>query len=145
MNSVLQKKFNVRRNLTFAFIDSWAKHPLHLDDEFQQAAFEREAAVLWNAASATEEFLFKSVEDILVRKMLLLKILSCFFKAYNLVVYCAIYVVPWFTNLFEVGLKLDPGIEVKPLDENVGASFRPLRTNSGLPDGIFLSQKIHFG
>jgi hypothetical protein len=36
-----------------------------LDDIFQQVAFERESTILWNAATSSEEFLFKSIEDIL--------------------------------------------------------------------------------
>ncbi len=36
-----------------------------MDDIFQQAAFERESTILWNAATSSEKFLFKSIEDIL--------------------------------------------------------------------------------
>jgi hypothetical protein len=36
-----------------------------LDDIFQQAAFERQSTILWNAATSSEEFLFKGIEDIL--------------------------------------------------------------------------------
>ena len=32
---------------------------------FQQAAFERETSILWNAAITSKEFVFKSIEDIL--------------------------------------------------------------------------------
>jgi hypothetical protein len=65
MNEILEEKFHIRKNLTFAFIDSYAKHPSNLDDAFQQAAFERETTILWNAANSSKEFLFKSIEDIL--------------------------------------------------------------------------------
>ena len=65
MNEILEEKFHIGKNLTFTFIDSWAKHPASLDDTLQQAAFERETTILWNAATSSEEFVFKSIEDIL--------------------------------------------------------------------------------
>ncbi len=65
MNEILEEKFQIGKNLTFTFIDSWAKHPSNLDDTFQQAAFERETTILWNTANSSKEFLFKSIEDIL--------------------------------------------------------------------------------
>jgi hypothetical protein len=34
-------------------------------NRLQQAAFERETSILWNAATSSEEFVFKSIEDIL--------------------------------------------------------------------------------
>jgi hypothetical protein len=67
MNSILESKFHIGRQLPFAFIDSWAKHPLNLGDEQQQAAFARETSVLWEAVAASEDFFFKSVQDILVK------------------------------------------------------------------------------
>ena len=42
MMNAMEEKFHVGRNLSFAFIDSWAKHPKNLDDALQQEAFERE-------------------------------------------------------------------------------------------------------
>ena len=65
MNAILESKFHIGRELTFAFIDSWAKHPANLDDAFQQAAFDRETSVLWDVTVNSEEFVFKSLEDIL--------------------------------------------------------------------------------
>jgi hypothetical protein len=65
MNEILEEKFHIGKNLTFAFIDSYAKKPSNLDDILQQAAFERETTILWNAATSVEEFVFKSIEDIL--------------------------------------------------------------------------------
>ena len=65
MNAILESKFHIGRELTFAFIDSWAKHPANLDDVFQQAAFDRETSVLWDVTINSEEFVFKSLEDIL--------------------------------------------------------------------------------
>ncbi len=69
MNQIIETKFQIGRNLSFAFIDSWAKHPSNLDDLYQQAAFEREASILWQAATSTEEFVFKSIQDILVWRL----------------------------------------------------------------------------
>jgi hypothetical protein len=33
MMEAIEQKFQVGRNLTFVFIDSWAKHPINLDDQ----------------------------------------------------------------------------------------------------------------
>ena len=33
MMSSIEEKFHVGRNLTFAFIDSWAQHPMYLEDQ----------------------------------------------------------------------------------------------------------------
>ena len=66
ISNIIESKFHIGRNLTFTFIDSWAKHPLNLDDLFQQEAFNREAEKLWKEATTSEEFFFKSVHDILV-------------------------------------------------------------------------------
>jgi hypothetical protein len=33
MMNAIEEKFHVGRNLTFAFIDSWAKHPMNLGDQ----------------------------------------------------------------------------------------------------------------
>ncbi len=65
MNEILEEKFQIGKNLTFTFIDSYAKKPSNLDDILQQAAFERETTILWKAATSSEEFVFKSIEDIL--------------------------------------------------------------------------------
>ena len=39
INQILDSKFHIGRNLTFAFIDSFAKHPSNLDDVFQVFIF----------------------------------------------------------------------------------------------------------
>ena len=65
MMGAIEEKFHVGRNLTFAFIDSWAKHPMNLDDQHQQDAFARETDILWNFALSSEEFVFKSIQDVL--------------------------------------------------------------------------------
>ena len=36
MMNAFEEKFHVGKNLTFTFIDSWAKHPINLDDVVQQ-------------------------------------------------------------------------------------------------------------
>ena len=74
ISSILESKFHIGRNLTFAFIDSWAKHPLNLDDPVQQEAFNRETEILWKAATSSEDFFFKSVQDILVSLIYYLKV-----------------------------------------------------------------------
>ncbi len=65
MMGAIEEKFHVGRNLTFAFVDSWAKHPKNLDDEVQQEAFARETKILWDFAMTAKEFEFKSIEDVL--------------------------------------------------------------------------------
>jgi hypothetical protein len=65
MMGAIEEKFHVGRNLPFAFIDSWAKHPLNLGDQQQQDAFARETDILWNFALSSEEFIFKSIQDVL--------------------------------------------------------------------------------
>ena len=65
MMGAIEEKFHVGRNLTFAFIDSWAKHPMNLEDKQQQDAFTRETDILWNFAISSEEFVFKSIQDVL--------------------------------------------------------------------------------
>ena len=71
IGGILEAKFHIGKNLSFAFIDSWAKHPTNIGDLVQQEAFSRETEVLWQAATSSEEFFFKSVQDILVKKLYL--------------------------------------------------------------------------
>ena len=35
MMNAIEEKFHVGRNLTFAFIDSWAKHPMNIEDQIE--------------------------------------------------------------------------------------------------------------
>ena len=42
MMNAIEAKFHVGIKLPFAFIDSWAKHPMNIDDSTQQQAFNRE-------------------------------------------------------------------------------------------------------
>ena len=65
MMGAIEEKFHIGRNLPFTFIDSWAKHPLNLGDQQQQDAFARETDILWNFALSSEEFVFKSIQDVL--------------------------------------------------------------------------------
>ena len=40
MMNAIEEKFHVGKNLTFAFIDSWAKHPMNLGDQvYKQYCF----------------------------------------------------------------------------------------------------------
>jgi hypothetical protein len=61
----LSEKFHINASFPFVFIDSWAKHPVNIDDPVQQEAFNRESAILWNFAVSKEEFVFKSIQDVL--------------------------------------------------------------------------------
>ena len=70
ISSVLKANFHVDKTLPFVFVDSWAKHPLNIDDLVQQEAFNRETEVLWKVMTSSEQLVFKSVEDILVKKNL---------------------------------------------------------------------------
>jgi len=65
MMGAIEEKFHIGKNLTFAFIDSWAKHPMNVGDQQQQDAFARETNILWNFALSKEEFVFKSIQDVL--------------------------------------------------------------------------------
>ena len=65
MMRAIEAKFHVGRNLTFAFVDSWAKHPMNLNDELQQEAFRRKSNILWNFALNSNELAFKSIQDVL--------------------------------------------------------------------------------
>jgi len=61
-----EKKFNLEGiQLTFAFIDAWAKHPDNIGDQMQQNSFEKETGMLWNFATTSENLEFKSIQDVL--------------------------------------------------------------------------------
>jgi hypothetical protein len=65
MMEAIEEKFQVGRNLKFAFIDSWARHRMNLEDQQQQDAFTRETNMLWKFALNFEELVFKSIQDVL--------------------------------------------------------------------------------
>ncbi len=64
MMAALKESFHLDRDLTFAFIDSFAKHPMNLEDQQQQDAFAREADILWNFALNSKEFVFEVMAPI---------------------------------------------------------------------------------
>ncbi len=65
-----ENKFNLEEiQLTFAFIDAWAKHPDNIGDQLQQSSFERETGILWNFATTSENVEFKSIQDVLVENL----------------------------------------------------------------------------
>lgn len=55
----------LQRNLTFTFIDSYAKQPWNEDDEDQQTHFNQNANLLLNFATLGEEFLLQTIDDVL--------------------------------------------------------------------------------
>ena len=64
-NALLQDKFHIPINLTGVFIDSWSQQPWNLADLDQQIAFQRETGKLWNFAEVHDQFLFRTIEDVL--------------------------------------------------------------------------------
>ena len=63
MNEALKEKNHIPHNLEGVFIDSWAT--FEPDDPYQQEAYTRETAKLWDFFSTKERFEFKSMQDIL--------------------------------------------------------------------------------
>ena len=64
-NNLLNEKFHLKANLSGVFIDSWSQQYWNLPDEDQQKAFKRETEKLWQFASSKEEFIFRTIEDVL--------------------------------------------------------------------------------
>ena len=64
-NNLLNEKFHLKANLSGVFIDSWSQQYWNLPDEDQQKAFKRETDKLWQFASSNEEFIFRTIEDVL--------------------------------------------------------------------------------
>ena len=64
-NNLLNEKFHLKANLSGVFIDSWSQQYWNLPDEDQQKSFKRETEKLWQFASRNEEFLFRTIEDVL--------------------------------------------------------------------------------
>ena len=64
-NNLLNEKFHLKANLSGVFIDSWSQQYWNLPDEDQQKAFKRETDKLWQFASNNEEFIFRTIEDVL--------------------------------------------------------------------------------
>ena len=64
-NNLLNEKFHLKANISGVFIDSWSQQFWNLPDEDQQKAFKRETEKLWQFASSNEEFIFRTIEDVL--------------------------------------------------------------------------------
>ena len=70
MNRQLQEKFNVKRNFTCVFTDSWSQTPgppgFNTEDPLQQQHWTSEAGNLWDITTSREDsFSFMTIGDIL--------------------------------------------------------------------------------
>ena len=70
-NGFLQEKFHITFNLSAVFIDSWSQQSWNANDQDQQVAFQRETEKLWKFADGNEEFLFRTVDDVLAENQAL--------------------------------------------------------------------------
>ena len=69
-NRQLQEKFNVNRNFTCVFTDSWSQTPgppgFNTDDPLQQDHWKNETGILWDITTSREDtFSFMTIDDIL--------------------------------------------------------------------------------
>ena len=62
----MNEKFDVGFNLPICFIDSWSQTVRHKDNPTEQLHYIEETAKLWNFSIAQNEFVFKTIDDILV-------------------------------------------------------------------------------
>ena len=65
INAQLEERFHIGFRLPICFIDSWAKAINNTDDATQQSHFEMETEKLWEFAQNTDEFQFKTVDEVL--------------------------------------------------------------------------------
>eukprot|EP00092_Neocalanus_flemingeri_P005208 GFUD01005601.1.p1 GENE.GFUD01005601.1~~GFUD01005601.1.p1 ORF type:complete len:567 (+),score=149.53 GFUD01005601.1:90-1703(+) len=65
MLNILQEKFTMKYDLPFVFLDSWAKHPMNINDEEQKEKFNIESQKLWLLAKEAKPFDFMTVNDVL--------------------------------------------------------------------------------
>ena len=65
MKDILQDNFHIKQDLPFVFLDSWAKHPMNINDEEQKQKFDRESKKLWMLAKRAKPFNFMTVNDVL--------------------------------------------------------------------------------
>ena len=70
MNRQLQEKFNVNKNFTCVFTDSWSQTPgppgFNTEDPLQQQHWTTEAGKLWDITTSREDsFSFMTIDDIL--------------------------------------------------------------------------------
>ena len=65
LSQQLKEKFDVERNLTFAFMDSFSQSGPNLNDEVQQSHWIEETNKLWSeATSRNKTFDFKTIDDV---------------------------------------------------------------------------------
>ena len=69
-NRQLQEKFNVKKNFTCVFTDSWSQTPgppgFNTEDPLQQEAWKNETGILWDITTSREDsFSFMTIDDIL--------------------------------------------------------------------------------
>ena len=66
MSHQFQDKFNLTRNFTFAFMDSYSQAYPGIEDEIQQEHWVEETSKLWKEATGKNEtFDFKTIDDVL--------------------------------------------------------------------------------
>merc|ERR1719239_2007021 len=70
MNRQLQEKFDVKKNFTCVFTDSWSQTPgppgFNTDDPLQQDHWKNETGILWDITTSREDtFSFLTIDDIL--------------------------------------------------------------------------------
>ena len=69
-NRQLQEKFNVKKNFTCVFTDSWSQTPgppgFNTEDPLQQEHWKNETGILWDITTSREDsFSFMTIDDIL--------------------------------------------------------------------------------
>ena len=62
-NQSLREKLQVNVTLSGVFIDSWSQQSWNINDEDQQAVFQRETSKLWEFAANNNLFEFKNIGD----------------------------------------------------------------------------------
>ena len=82
MNIYLQEHYNLDRNLTSVFIDSWSQQPWNSNDRLQQTSYEMETEKLWNTTNSYSPFSFTSRStkfntDFIVTLCYVLSLLAC--------------------------------------------------------------------
>jgi len=69
-NRQLQEKFNLKKNITCVFTDSWSQTPgppgFNTEDQLQQEHWKEETSILWDITTGREDsFSFMTIDDIL--------------------------------------------------------------------------------
>jgi len=66
LSTQIQERFDVNRNFSYVFVDSWSQTTGNQHDEQQQKYWFRETTKLWDeATSRNETFAFMTIDDIL--------------------------------------------------------------------------------